>query len=201
VGSDCGDDGRGLVGVELLHFARTLCASSNRRRLEQRFIKGFGRLFDLPMYGLYTLDPWTGGMQRVAAVGVGDTFLDRYEREGREVDLVDAQVRTTGRAVYNLAVVVSMDEWLEHPLYTKVAYLHDIRHVIQAPVVNRDGLVGMLHCATSDPTRAFTPYEVRLTAALASVVGTAIEGINARAGLERERDQAVVALNVPGPRW
>ena len=61
MGSDCGDDGRGLVGVELLHFARTLCASSNRRRLEQRFIKGFGRLFDVPMYGLYTLDPWTGG--------------------------------------------------------------------------------------------------------------------------------------------
>jgi hypothetical protein len=64
VGSDCGDDSRGPVGVELLHFARTLCAPSNRRQLEQRFIKGLGRLFDLPMYALYTLDPWTGGMQR-----------------------------------------------------------------------------------------------------------------------------------------
>ena len=198
LGSDFRDDSRSPVGVELLHYAQTLCASVNHRQLEDRFIGGFGCLFDLPMYGLYTLDPWTGGIQRVAAVGVGDTFLDRYEREGREVDLVDAQVRTTRRAVYNMAAVASMDEWLENPLYTKVAYLHDIRHVIQAPVLNRDGLVGMLHCATSDPTRAFTPYEVRLTAALASVVGTAIEGINARGGLERERDQAVVALERTG---
>jgi hypothetical protein len=47
-------------GVELLHFARTLCASANRAELQRRFNAGFGRLFGLPMWGLYTLDPWTG---------------------------------------------------------------------------------------------------------------------------------------------
>ena len=48
------------------------------------------------------------------------------------------------------------------PLYTKLKYLHDIRHEVQAPVVNRDGVVGTLHAGTSDPDRGFTPYELRL---------------------------------------
>ena len=80
----------------------------------------------------------------------------------------------TGRAAYNMALM-SMEEWLENPLYTKLKYLHDIRHEVQAPVVNRDGVIGTLHCGTNDP-RGFTPYEVRLTEALGRVAGTMIEG-------------------------
>jgi hypothetical protein len=38
------------LGVELLHFALTLGTSSNHPQLEQCFIEGFGRMFDLPMY-------------------------------------------------------------------------------------------------------------------------------------------------------
>jgi len=185
-------------GVELLHFAQTLCGSSSHAQLEQRFVAGFGRLFDLPMYALYTLDPWTGRQRCVASMGVSDSFLARYEREGRELNWSHAHLVATGRAAYNMALMGSMDEWLEDPLYTRVKYLHDIRHEVQAPVVNRDGLVGTLHCGTSDPSRGFTPHEVRLTEALGRVVGAAIEGIQSREGLERERDQAVVALERAG---
>jgi hypothetical protein len=39
------------------------------------------------------------GQQRVASAGVSDTFLARYELEGREVDLLLVQVQTTQRAV------------------------------------------------------------------------------------------------------
>jgi hypothetical protein len=67
-------------GVELLHFAQTLCGSANHAELQKRFTAGFGRLFDLPMWGLYTLDPWTGRPQCVASMGVSDSFLARYER-------------------------------------------------------------------------------------------------------------------------
>ncbi len=187
-----------VSGVELLHFAQALSASSNLAEFEHRFPSGFGQLFDVPMYALYILDPWTGRPYRVAAAGVSDAFLARYERVGREVDSLQAHLHATGGAAYNMALMESVDEWLESPLYTKVKYLHDIRHEVQAPVVNRDGIIGSLHYGTDDPSRGFTPYEVRLTEALGRVAGTVLEGIHSRADLERERDQAVVALDRTG---
>jgi DNA-binding CsgD family transcriptional regulator len=185
-------------GIELLHFAQALCASSNHAQLERRFVAGFGRLFDLPMYALYVRDPWTGTDRCVASAGVSDSFLARYERGGRELNWLQAHLDATGRAAYNMALMESMDEWLEDPLYTKLKYLHDIRHEIQAPVFTRDGAVGTLHCGTNDPARGFTPYEVGLTEAVARVAGTVIEGLHSRAGLERQRDQAVLALDRTG---
>jgi DNA-binding CsgD family transcriptional regulator len=186
------------AGVELLQFVHTLAGATSRWQLSQRFSEGFGRLFGLPMYALYVVDPWTGGQQRVASVGVSDTFLARYEREGREVDVLQTHVKTTGAAAYNLTLTGSMDAWLEHPLYTRVKYLHDIRHEIQSPVINRTGFVGTLHAGTSDRTRGFTPYEVKLTEALTRAVGTVIERITATEELERERDLAVAALDHAG---
>jgi len=50
-------------------------------------------------------------------------------------------------------------------------YLHDIRHEVQASVVNRDGVIGTLHCGTNDPCRGFTPYELQLTEALGRLTG------------------------------
>jgi DNA-binding NarL/FixJ family response regulator len=186
------------AGVELLQFARTLAGAVNRRQLERRFSEGFGRLFGLPMYALYIVNPWTAGQQRIASVGVSDTFLGRYEREGREVDLLQSHVKNTGEAAYNIAVTGSMEEWLEHPLYRRVKYLHDIRHEIQTPVLNRAGFVGTLHAGTSDRTRGFTPYEVRLTEALGRAIGTVFERLNATERLEHERDLAVAALDHAG---
>jgi DNA-binding CsgD family transcriptional regulator len=186
------------LGVELLDFTRTLCAASSRQQLSHRFAAGFSQLFDLPMYGLYITDPWTGSEQCVASAGVSDSFLARYERGGRELNWLKEHLDATGRAVYNMALMASMDEWLENPLYTKLKYLHDIRHEVQAPVINRDGVIGTLHCGTNDPCRSFTPYEVQLTEAIGRLTGTVIEGIDARRDLERHRDQAVNALDRAG---
>ena len=185
-------------GVELLHFAQTLCASSNEEQLERHFVAGFSQLFGLPMYALYIVDPWTGGQRCLAPVGISDSFLARYERGGRELNWLQAHLDTTGRAAYNMALVASVEEWLENPLYTKLKYLHDIRHEVQAPVVNRDGVIGTLHCGTSDPRRGFTPYEVRLTEALGRVVGAVVEVIRSRRDLEYERDQTALALDRAG---
>jgi DNA-binding CsgD family transcriptional regulator len=186
------------LGAELLDFSRTLCSASSRQQLSRRFADGFSRLFDLPMYGLYVIDPWTGTEQCVASAGVSDSFLARYERGGRELNWLKAHLDATGSAAYNMALMASMDEWLENPLYRELKYLHDIRHEVQAPVVNRDGVVGTLHCGTNDPYRSFTPYEVQLTEALGRLTGTVIEEIDAREDLERQRDRAVTALDRAG---
>jgi RNA polymerase sigma factor (sigma-70 family) len=189
--------GEQLGGVELLQFARTLCAAESHTELQRRFNAGFRRLFGLPMWGLYTVDGWTGRPVCVASMGVSDSFLARYERGGRELNWLQEHLDATGRAVYNLALM-SMEEWLADPLYTQLKYLHDIRHEVQAPVVNRHGVVGTLHAGTCEPDRGFTPYQLRLIEALARVTGTVLEGIDSRAELARERDLAVAALDGAG---
>jgi hypothetical protein len=133
------------IGVELLHFARTLCASANYRQLEHYFIEGFGRLFDLPMSVLYTLDPWTGVSSASPQQGlVTPSWRVMSWRAARSI-CCWCRFKPHNEPFYNMAVMASMDEWLEHPLYTKVKYRHDI----QAPLVNRDGLVGMLYFGTA----------------------------------------------------
>jgi DNA-binding NarL/FixJ family response regulator len=184
-------------GVELLGFVRTLCASTNHADFGRRFIGGFRGLFDLPMCGLYTVDSWTGDARLVTSMGVSDTFLARYERGGRELNWLQDRLDATGHAVYNMALM-SMEEWVNNPLYTKLKFLHDIRHEVQAPVVNRDGVIGTLHAGTNDPDRGITPYEVQLTEALGRVIGTVIEGLDSRLDLQRQRDQAVLALDRAG---
>lgn len=184
-------------GVDLLDFAGSLSTASNVQQLGHRFVAGFGRLFDLPMYALYVLDPWTGNELCVGSRGVSDTFLARYERGGRELNWIKAHLRATGRAVYNMNLM-SMAEWLEDPLYTKLKYLHDIRHEAQAPVVDGNGIIGTLHCGTDETGRGLTPYEVRLTEALGRVVGTVIEGLQHQEDLYRQRNRAVVALDSVG---
>jgi DNA-binding NarL/FixJ family response regulator len=185
-------------GVELLHFAQALSAAPDQAELAHRFITGFGRLFGLPMYALYLVDPWTGEEVCAGSTGVSDSFMARYEREGRELNWLQAHRHATGRAAYNMALMESMDEWLEDPLYTKLKYLHDIRHEVQASVVNGDRVIGTLHCGTNDSRRAFTPYEVRLTEALGRMTGTILEGIRSRGDVERERNETVVALERAG---
>ena len=196
-----GGGSMGLVpasGVELLQFAQALCVSTNQAQLERRFAAGFGRLLRLPMYGVYLVDPWTGNERCFAPVGVSDSFLARYWRGGRELNWLQAHLDATGRAVYNMALMESMEEWLENPLYTKFKYLHDIRHEVEAPIVGREGVIGTLHCATNDPNRGFTPYEVRLTEAVGRLVGAVVERTESVAGLERQHDQAMAALDLAG---
>jgi DNA-binding CsgD family transcriptional regulator/GAF domain-containing protein len=186
-------------GLALLRLASALCASSDLAELEQRLLMGFGRLFDAPMYGLYILDPLTGRPGGVAPVNVSETFLARYERlpQGRETDPMLAHVLATGEAAYNMALM-SMEEWLESPLYTHVSFLHDLRHVVEVPVVRGESMIGTINFATSEPDRGYSASEVRLAEALGRLVGVAVEGIRAREDVELELERARAALELTG---
>jgi DNA-binding CsgD family transcriptional regulator len=184
-------------GVELLRVSESLCGASTVADLARRFNTVFAPLFGVRMYGFYGVEPWTGEMELLASANVSDMFLARYERVGREVDVLNEELLRTGRAVYNIGLM-SMDEWVEHPLFRRVKRLHDIRHEIQAPVLSRDGVVGFIPFATSDPCRGFTPHEVRMAEALGRVVGAAIERIHYIERVERERDRLQAALDAAG---
>jgi DNA-binding CsgD family transcriptional regulator len=186
-------------GEAVVRFASALFASSDLTELEQGLVTGFGRLFHAPMYAFYILDPLTGRPGDVAPVNVSETFLARYERlpQGRESDPMHAHVLATGEAAYNLALM-SMEEWLESPLYTNVSFLHDVRHVVEVPVVHGDTMIGTINFGTSEPDRGYSANEVCLAEALGRLVGVAVEGIRAREDLERELERAQAALELTG---
>ena len=185
--------------VALLRSASALCASSDLAELAHRLLTGVGRLFYAPMRTLYLLDPLTGRPERVAPVNVSETFLARYERlpQGRETDPLHAHALARGGAAYNMALM-SMEEWLETPLYTSVSVLHDFRHVVEVPVVRGESVIGSINFATSEPDRGYTASEVRIAEALGRLVGVAVEGIRAREDLEQELEGARAALELAG---
>jgi DNA-binding CsgD family transcriptional regulator/GAF domain-containing protein len=186
-------------GVALLRFASALFASSDLGELEHKLVAGLGRLIHAPMYALYILDPVTGRPGRVAAVNLSETFLARYERlpQGRRTDPFLAHALASCGAAYNLALM-SMEEYLESPLYTSIGFMHHVRYVIEVPVVCGQTAIGTLNLGTSDPGRGYTVGEVRLAEALGRLVGVAVEGIRTREDLEHELERARAALELTG---
>jgi DNA-binding CsgD family transcriptional regulator len=176
-----------------------LVASADLVELEHRLVKGLGRLIYAPMYTLYILDPRTGRPERAAPVNVSETMLARYERlpQGRETDPLLAHVMASGGAAYNMDLM-SMEEFLESPVYTSVVHVHDLRHIVQVPVVSGETMMGTINLGTSEPDRGYTASEVRLAEALGRMVGVAVEGIRARHDLERELERTRTALELTG---
>jgi DNA-binding CsgD family transcriptional regulator len=186
-------------GAVLMRFASDLFASADLAELEHKLVTGLGSLIHAPMYTLYLLDPQTGRPEHAAPVNVSETMLARYEsrRQGRETDPFLAHVLATGGAAYNIDLM-SMDEYLESPLYTDVVSMHDIRHAMQVPVVSGDTLVGTINLGTSEPDRGYSASDVRFAEALGRLVGVAVEGIRAREDIEHELERTRAALELTG---
>ncbi len=186
-------------GIALVRFATALCASADLAELEKKLLAGVGRLFNAPMRTIYILDPQTGHPSHVAPVNVSETMLARYESlpQGRKTDPLLERVLTSRGAAYNMALM-SMEEWLESPVYTSIVSLHDMRHVIEVPVICREPMIGTINLGTSDPKGGYTDGEVRWAEALGRLVGVAVEGIRAREDLEQELERARAALELTG---
>jgi DNA-binding CsgD family transcriptional regulator len=184
-------------GVEVVRFAQSVSRASSLEHLERIFIAGFGPLMGVPMYGYDLIDPATGRATCIAAANVSDTFVARYERDARDVDTVLAQAFETGRATYNRALM-SAAEWEESEVYRRAYRLHTIRHVVEVPLRSGGEISGALHFAASDPEHDFGPDEIRMAEALGGVLGLAIESIDSRREMERERDEALAALALTG---
>jgi DNA-binding CsgD family transcriptional regulator len=185
-------------GFELVRFAQALSGAASLKQLERRFLVGFGRLFDVPMYAYDLVDPLTGRVSCVgAAANISDAFALRYEREGRDLDPVTAEALASGRPAYNLALM-SAEEWLESPVYRTAYHLHGMRHVAEAPVMIAGRLAGTLHFATSDANREFTPTQLAMAAEIAALLGVTLRALEHQDQLQRERDQAEAALELTG---
>jgi DNA-binding CsgD family transcriptional regulator len=151
---------------------------------------------DVRMSGFYALDPEHRRIARNVAVNVSDVFVARYER-AMERDPLLAEARSTGRPVYNRALM-SAQEWEESEAYRLVYATHRMRYVAELPVAARGELVGALHFASSDPARSFEASDFALGEAIAGVLGVAIDRIQREERTARALDRARAALELVG---
>ncbi|HWM12578.1 MAG TPA: LuxR C-terminal-related transcriptional regulator [Solirubrobacteraceae bacterium] len=181
-------------GVELLRFARSLSAASSLVHLEHSFLTGFASVVGARFYGYDLVDRTTRTL-RIAHAGVSDTFVARYQRDVRDIDPMRARVYEAGETAYNRDLM-SGEEWEASPAYRSAYSVHGIRHVAEVPVRVAGRIGGNLHLA--DNERDLGRGDLAIADAVADVIGSAVERIEAHEQVERERDQAVAALEATG---
>jgi DNA-binding CsgD family transcriptional regulator len=180
--------------VELVRFAQSLAAAPTLQQLERTFLGGFRTAIGAEIYGFNLADPDTRQLSCVVKANVSDTFMARYG-DVRDVDPMLAGAYEHGRATYNMAIM-SAEEWRESWPYRRAYSLHDIGHIVEVPIRIAGRIGGNLHFGSRD--RDFGARDLELAEALAAVLGGTVENIETRTRLERERDQALTALEVTG---
>ena len=181
--------------VRLLGLAETLGRSESLHVLEDAYLTRAGDFVPAFGAGIYVFDPATGEVESAGARGVSDFFMSRYERAGRELDPVLRRALDAGTAV-DSGQLMSDEEWRRSPLYSEVLRLHGIAHLLQSPIISDGRVVGTLNFGRHAGAGSFLPADHVVANALGRVLGTALSGVRARTGAERERDRAVAALEL-----
>jgi DNA-binding CsgD family transcriptional regulator len=130
--------------------------------------------------------------ETVAALGVSDYFLARYEQVGRHQDPV-LQEALASRRVADNAALIAGGEWSALPVYKEVFHLHRLTNVAYAPILSGDEVVATLDVGR--PGGRFTAAELALVDSLAAAAGMTYASLADRERLARERSKLIAALD------
>ena len=129
----------------------------------------------------------------IAASGVSDYFLTRYEQVGRRADPILQQALDTRRATDNRAVTPP-SRWAS--VYENVFALHRLTNVLYAPILARGDVVATLDVGRGDADGPFSAEELQQMQALADVVGVAYGWLLRHDELAHERDHLCAAMDL-----
>jgi DNA-binding CsgD family transcriptional regulator len=168
------------VSADLTAVLTRAAASKSYAQLRSTLMEHLGQLVSARAVGLYLFDEHLRPRD-VAALGVPDTFLLRYEEIGRRSDPLMAEMSRARVPLHNLDVCTPK-EWQRQPLYTHVLQRFDIEHVLEAPLVDATRVIGALHFGRSDKDKSFDAGNVRVIAALASHLSALIATLPSEEG-------------------
>lgn len=131
--------------------------------------------------------------ETVAATGVSDYFLARYEQVGRQRDPVLKRA-IASRATSDNATFPG-SEWRSLPVYRDVFRLHRLTNVLYAPVVVAGRVVATVDVGRGDLPGPFTAAEVATVQSLAAGAGATLASVSERERLGRERRHLRTALD------
>lgn len=180
--------------TSLVGFVGELVDAPDVGRLAERCVNGLHRLVPSSAVSFDLVEPDTDRGETVAAIGVSDYFLTRYEQHGRRRDPVLRRALKSCQAV-DSSSLMSADRWRSLPIYRDVFHLHRLTNVLYAPVLVGDGVVATIDVGRGDRAGSFTPGEVLLVQSLAAAAGAAYAALCERGRLIRERAQLAAALD------
>lgn len=183
--------------ADLLRFAERLAKCSGLDEFEDVYLRGTAALMEEPMQGIYLFDPTTLAPQRVKGLNVSDAFLERYERHARPLDPMLAHVMETKEATSNVALM-SMEEWLDSPLYAGYSWIHEMRYTMEAPVLIDDRVAGMLCCSATESTLAEWDERLAVLAFLGRIVGITVQSVRDREQVDQQYRHVLDALDLAG---
>ncbi len=179
----------------IFDFVGHVARATTIEALQSRYLDGIGRFVTSSAAGLYVLNPFTHGAESIAAHGVSDFFLSRYEEFGRREDPVLHKVVAERRPMHNRQLM-SLEDWTGLPIYGEVFYLHRMGNLLEAPLVVDDQVHGTLNFGRRAGEGVFTAAEQANAEAIAKLLGVVLLSVRARSLLERERDQVLAALEL-----
>ncbi|WP_259315714.1 LuxR C-terminal-related transcriptional regulator [Capillimicrobium parvum] len=183
------------IDDRLFDFIGNVAHAPTMQELENRYLDGIGTFVRASAAGLYVLDPFTHGAQGIAARGVSDFFLSRYEELGRHHDPVLERVLVERRAVDN-ALLMPAEQWSDLPVYGEVFRLHRMMNLMEAPIVVDGEVIGTLNFGRTAAEGPFAQHDRRVADAIARLLGAALASVRTRTELTRQRDQALAALEL-----
>jgi DNA-binding CsgD family transcriptional regulator/GAF domain-containing protein len=169
------------------------------------YIDGVAHLVDARA-ACYLVDPATDRPRPVSARGVGASYLQAYERYGRDRDPVHRAAVTRRRATAD-HLVMPAELWTKLPVFREVFRPEGLARLMLVPIVIHDRVHGTLNFGRESAAPPFDARDLTVAENLAGIVGVAIAGLRARLAAQRElaalwepleRSQEPLVLFAPG---
>jgi DNA-binding CsgD family transcriptional regulator/GAF domain-containing protein len=183
------------AAVPLAEMVESLTNSSSLEEMEQKYLRTVRGMIDSPAVGLYLLSPFTGRAERLAASGVSDYFLSRYEEAGRDRDPVLHYVLENKTATHN-RLLMPVERWCSLGVYDEVFRLHRMVNLLQAPVISDGRVLGTLNFGGGEGSKPFGDRDVGLAAAIGRLLGVVLESMRAQEDLRQEREHLIAGLEL-----
>jgi DNA-binding CsgD family transcriptional regulator/GAF domain-containing protein len=169
-------------------------AAPSLEELARRCVGGLQGLMMSTAVSFDLVEPDTGTGRTVAAIGVSDYFLARYEQHGRCRDPVLERAISSCDVVDNRSLM-SPSRWMSLPIYQHVFHLHKLTNILYAPVISNGTVVATIDVGRGDRGGRFADREVGMMHSFASAVGAAYGSMVERGQLIRSREQLAAALD------
>lgn len=141
-----------------LHSLITALATArNQQQMRSHFMDAAGELFNAQRWGIYLLDNQSQFAQ-IEVKGLPDSFVDRYEEIGRQVDPV-LQYVIERHAPAHEQLLLTPQQWKQSLLYRHCCSRYDHEHIMTGPIVGGGQLIGTVHFARTKRTPAFNSSE------------------------------------------
>ncbi|MBD6620293.1 LuxR family transcriptional regulator [Komarekiella sp. 'clone 1'] len=145
----------------LHNFFQALASARNQRELRLCFMDGVGEHFGVQRWGIYLLNEQSSHYIAVDVHGMPnvDTFVELYEKVGKDVDPVLRYV-VKHHAPAHEEMVLPPGGWKQCELYQNCCAYYDHEHIMTGPIVGGGNLIGAVYFARVGHTPAFNHQNI-----------------------------------------